>query len=207
MEIIVLLVLVGLWAAIAGMGGKAKRRTRKRISPVTRPNTSHISRRRPSPRRTPPPFDASKSRKVEHTSIIKGRAWVIDGDSIVIDKIQIRLFGIDAPEINHPFGVKSKWEMVRLCKGKLISAKVTAIDTHGRTVAKCYLPDGRDLSAELVKAGLAIDWPKYSGGIYGDLEVSGARKKMWLADARQKGRMHVWEQFEARQAARQKKCD
>jgi hypothetical protein len=26
---------------------------------------------------------------------------------------------------------------------------------------------------------------------------------MWLADARQKGRMHVWEQFDAKQAARE----
>ena len=55
---------------------------------------------------------------------------------------------------------------------------------------------------EMVKAGLAIDWPKYSGGKYRSLEVPDARKKMWLADARQKGRMHVWEQFEAKQKAR-----
>lgn len=62
------------------------------------------------------------------------------------------------------------------------------------------------LKAELmVKQGLAIDWPKFSGGAYRYLEVPDARKKMWLADARQKGRMHVWEKFEARQAAKARK--
>lgn len=75
-------------------------------------------------------------------------------------------------------------------------------DVHGRTVAVCRLGDGRDLSAEMVRCGLAIDWPKYSGGKYGDLELPEARRKLWLADARQKGRMHVWDRFEANRAAR-----
>ena len=114
----------------------------------------------------------------------------------------MRLFGVDAPELDHPYGKKAKWELVSLCKGQCIRAEVTAFDDHGRTVAKCVLPDGRDLSAEMVKLGMAIDWPKYSGGCYRTLEAPGVRKKLWLADARQKGRMHVWDQFEARRAAR-----
>jgi micrococcal nuclease len=124
---------------------------------------------------------------------------VIDGDSIVIRKTQIRIFGVDAPELNHPFGQKAKWAMVSLCKGKTIRAEVTQIDAYGRAVAQCFLPDGRDLSAELVKQGLAIDWPKFSGGKYRSMETPDARKKLWLADARQKGRMEVWRQYEAEQ--------
>ena len=80
-----------------------------------------------------------------------------------------------------------------------MKAEISEEDVHGRTVAKCTLADGRDLSVEMVKLGLAIDWPKYSGGVYRGLETPDARKKMWLADARQKGRMQVWEQFEAKQ--------
>ena len=99
--------------------------------------------------------------------------------------------------MNHPYGKKAKWALVALCKGQTIRAVVKAEDDHGRMVAKCYLPDGRDLSAEMVKAGLAIDWPKFSDGTYGSFEVADARKKMWLADARQKGRMHVWAKFAA----------
>ncbi|GGX55377.1 hypothetical protein GCM10007385_24900 [Tateyamaria omphalii] len=123
-----------------------------------------------------------------------------DGDTIVINKMQIRLFGIDAPELDHPYGQKAKWAMVKLCKGHTVRAEVTEEDQYGRTVAHCTLPDGRDLSAEMVKLGLAIDWPKFSGGKYKTMEQSGVRRKLWLADARQKGRMHVWEKFEAKNA-------
>ncbi|MEP1198090.1 thermonuclease family protein [Tateyamaria sp.] len=106
---------------------------------------------------------------------------------------------MDAPELNHPYGQKAKWALHRLCKGHTIRVEVTEVDHYGRTVAKCYLPDGRDLSAEMVKMGLAIDWPKFSGRKYSHLEVPGVRKKLFLANARQTGRMDTWHQFEDQQ--------
>ena len=127
--------------------------------------------------------------------VITGRAFVIDGDSIRIAGTEIRLFGIDAPELGHPHGRISKSAMIRLCRGQEVRAEIQCRDVHGRTVARCFLPDGRDLSAELVKLGLAIDWPKHSGGIYRSLEPIEVRQKLWLADARQKGRMDVWARF------------
>lgn len=144
-------------------------------------------------------FDADTSHPVKTPLVLEGPAYVTDGDTITIQKTQIRLYGIDAPELGHPFGKKAKWAMARLCKGQTVRAEITAEDDYGRTVAKCFLPDGRDLSAELVAEGLALDWPKFSNGKYSHLETTGVRKKLWLADARQKGRMHVWEKFEARQ--------
>lgn len=160
-----------------------------------RPSAPEINQRRDLKR-----FDASTAETQK--SVLRGTAYVMDGDTIKIRKTQIRLFGIDAPEIDHPFGQKAKWALVSLCKGQSIKAEITEKDAHGRTVAKCTLPDGRDLSAEMVKLGLAIDWPKFSGGIYRSLELPDARKKLWLADARQNGRMHVWKQFEAKKAAK-----
>ena len=135
-------------------------------------------------------------------TVIHGPAYVTDGDGLVIRKVNIRLFGIDAPEHNHPYGIRAKRTLIWLCKGQQIRAEVTGQDHHGRTIAICTLPDGRDLSAEMVKCGLALDWPKFSGGRYGHLETLDARRKLWLADARQKGRMDVWARFEAQQAAR-----
>ncbi|MDN5788322.1 MAG: thermonuclease family protein [Pseudorhodobacter sp.] len=148
------------------------------------------------------PFDAKSARSSPTNPVLHGSAYVVDGDTLVILKTQIRLFGVDAPEMNHPYGRNAKWALVSLCKGEKVKAEVIAEDAHGRAVARCYLQDGRDLSAEMVKLGLAIDWPKFSGGVYSPLEMPGIRKKLWLADARQKGRMHVWEQFEAGQNAR-----
>ena len=118
---------------------------------------------------------------------ISGRCHVIDGDTIVIDKMHIRLAGIDAPELDHPWGQKSKWAMVALCKGQIVTARVKPEISYDRVVAECYLPDGRDLAAELVKAGLALDWPKFSGGKYRPLEPADARKKLWRANLRQGG--------------------
>jgi len=147
----------------------------------------------------PSRFDTESAKHLHDKRVLTGAAYVTDGDTIKIKKTQVRLFGIDAPELNHPFGNKAKWALVKLCKGHSVRAEIIDIDDHGRTVAHCYLPDGRDLSAEMVKQGLAIDWPKFSGGKYKDLETADARKKLFLADARQKGRMHVWKKFEEKQ--------
>jgi micrococcal nuclease len=179
-------------------------------SNVSKPRLAPV-RKSVSPRRTTrarkavphrQPFDAQSAQTELTGSTLEGAAYVVDGDTLVIKKVQIRLFGVDAPELNHPYGNKAKWVMVALCKGQTIRAEITEKDAHGRTVAKCYLPDGRDLSAEMVKQGMAIDWPKFSGGTYREMELPGVRKKLWLADARQKGRMHVWEKFEAKQKAK-----
>lgn len=168
-----------------------------------RKNTPHAKQKSEVPRaidRALHRDNRSASRPVQ-PRVLMGSAWITDGDSIWIQNTQIRLFGIDAPELNHPYGIKAKWALHKLCKHQSIRAEVTDVDHYGRTVAKCYLPDGRDLSAEMVKQGLALDWPRYSGRIYQSLETDDARKKLFLADARQKGRMHVWEQYEARQKA------
>lgn len=109
---------------------------------------------------------------------IKGRAWVIDGDTIAIDKVKIRLAGIDAPELDQPWGQKSKWEMVRLCKGQIITVELTGETSYDRLVGTCYLPDGRDLGAEIIKAGLALDGWIYSEGKYRHLEDPEMRRKL-----------------------------
>lgn len=120
--------------------------------------------------------------------VLKGRCWVVDGDTIVIDRIHLRLHGIDAPELEHPWGRQAKSALIALCKGQVVTAILTGAVSHERSVAECFLPDGRDLSAEMVKAGLALDWKKHSGGRYRHLEAPDARKRFWRADARQKGR-------------------
>ena len=118
---------------------------------------------------------------------LTGTAWVIDGDTIVIDKVHLRLFRIDAPELDHPYGRKAKSAMIGLCKGQKVRAEIRENDHYDRCVARCFLPDGRDLSAELVKMGLAIDWPRYSGGVYRKLEQPDVRRRLWRAHNRQVG--------------------
>ena len=178
MEILLFVLLVGILAAflarVRASGGQAQppRKTHRAVEA----KVAKVA-----------PFDAKTAAPKPDRPVLEGSAYVIDGDSLVIQKTQVRLFGVDAPEMNHPYGKKAKWALVSLCKGQTVRAEITDQDAHGRTVARCFLPDGRDLSAEMVKRGLAIDWPKFSGGKYRSLEVQGVRKKLWLADARQKG--------------------
>ncbi len=203
MEFILILVGVFVFYVVVSGGGRTFRppSTRRIIKNALKPpRTPRV--RQPSRTSSPKPKIAEVSPPTNAPRVIEGAAYVTDGDTIVIQKNNIRLYGIDAPEMNHPYGKISKQAMMKLCKGQTIRAEVTDSDDHGRIVAKCYLPDGRDLSEELVKLGLAIDWPKFSGGVYRKFETPDARKKMWLADARQKGRMHVWEKYEAQQKAR-----
>ena len=193
MEVFVILALIvgGLYVVITHRPG---------ASPVKPQPTFKPDEEQAPPR--PTPFDASSAVSEPRPQIIKGLAYVVDGDTLVINQNQIRLFGVDAPEYGHPYGKSAKYKLMALCKGEQVTAEVTDTDSHGRKVARCSLADGRDLSAEMVKLGLALDWAKFSGGRYAHLEVEGIRRKLWLADARQKGRMHVWEKYEANKAAR-----
>ncbi|MEO0700970.1 MAG: thermonuclease family protein [Pseudomonadota bacterium] len=170
-------------------------RKRPRQHPVTRSTPSRIHdqatpRGRALPHRTPcQTASPAQWKRPDHIPLVlSGKCYVEDGDTIKIKGFAIRLAGIDAPELDHPYGKKSMWAMRHLCKGQIITAHVTDEMSYNRVVATCFLPDGRDLAAELVKQGLAIDWPKFSGGKYRALETADARKKMWRAVARQQGR-------------------
>jgi micrococcal nuclease len=141
--------------------------------------------------RQPPLVEVEQTTQIKIVEVqeLRGSAWVIDGDTIDIAGTRIRLSGIDAPEMDHPYGKNAKWTLVNLCKGQEVRAVFDGDLSHDRTVATCYLPDGRDLAAEMVKAGMAIDWPKFSLGKYAGVEVPGVRKKLWRCTARQKGLM------------------
>lgn len=173
---------------------------RKSTDTTTTHQVPVIKRPPPPPAVTETKPDAPPLEKV----VLQGPAYVVDGDGLLLKKTEIRLFGVDAPEMNHPYGKNAKKALIKLCKGQTIRAEIVGKDTYDRSVARCYLSDGRDLSAELVKLGLALDWPKFSGGIYAELEPPDVRKKLWLAAARQKGHMSLWKKYEASQAAREK---
>jgi endonuclease YncB( thermonuclease family) len=183
--IIVIAVLLIRMSRAARKPHKSPARTTTARPPVQQQPTAKVVPLRPAQPAANPNCDAP-------AQTLEGTCYVIDGDTIVINKTHIRLWGIDAPEMEHPWGKKAKWALVALCKGQKIRAELDGSLTHDRCVAKCYLPDGTDLSAEMVKQGMAIDWPKFSGGVYTALEPEGIRKRHWRAAARQKGNMRAF---------------
>lgn len=122
---------------------------------------------------------------------ISGRAYVIDGDTIVIKGQHIRLAGIDAPELDQPYGQAAKYAMARLCRDQIVTAELTEDTSYERLVAQCSLPDGTDLAAALVAQGLALDWAKFSGGRYRHLEPEGLRRKLWRVEAKHRGKLFI----------------
>ncbi|WP_156453397.1 thermonuclease family protein [Polycladidibacter hongkongensis] len=119
--------------------------------------------------------------------LVTGRAFIVDEDTLWISREKIRLFGIDALKRNHSYGIKAKWVLHSLCKDQVVSAVICHEDNYGRAVAYCFLPDGTDLSQALVQQGLAPDWQEFSKGYYRRFETPDARRKLFLADVRQKG--------------------
>jgi micrococcal nuclease len=91
---------------------------------------------------------------------------VIDGDTIEVlhngQAERIRLNAIDCPEKGQPFGKKAKQFTSSLVFDKEVTIKPYKRDRHGRTVADIFLADQTNVSYEIVRAGLAWWYRKYS---------------------------------------------
>ncbi|MFN8298378.1 MAG: thermonuclease family protein [Chitinophagales bacterium] len=115
---------------------------------------------------------------------------IIDGDTydILMEgniKIRIRMEGIDAPEKGMPFYKVAKNYLGKLCFEKMVRLDVKEKDNHNRTVAYSYLEDGRELSHEMVKSGLAWHFKQYSTDtILSNLEIEAKRARLglWIND-------------------------
>jgi len=90
---------------------------------------------------------------------------VSDGDTVTVlnrtAQIRVRLEGIDAPELHQDFGRKAKQFTSALVFGKTVKIRIVTIDRYGRTVGRVSV-NGKDVSLELVKAGLAWHYTRYS---------------------------------------------
>ena len=95
---------------------------------------------------------------------------VIDGDTIYINKIKYRLYGIDAPEMkqvcqinnkNYNCGVKSKNFLVSLIGNEPVKCNYKDIDRYKRVVAECFV-GSLNLNKELVRNGWALAYRDYS---------------------------------------------
>ena len=97
------------------------------------------------------------------------------------DQIEIRLLDIDCPELAQAFGRQAKKQTSDLCFGKSVTVKANGKDRYDRTLAHVILPNGKQLNRELVKAGLAWWYRKYSDDqSLGKLEADAKKSKRGL---------------------------
>jgi micrococcal nuclease len=97
---------------------------------------------------------------------------VTDGDSLWLQPaapaapVELRLEGIDAPEICQAWGPEARTALSELVLGKEVSVKTTGRDTHGRTLGTVFL-GSQNINKTLVQEGHA--WStryKYDRGPY-----------------------------------------
>jgi endonuclease YncB( thermonuclease family) len=88
---------------------------------------------------------------------------VRDGDTIEVDGTAIRLQGVAAPERREAGGRAARDFMRRLVDGKPVRCVTTSERSWDRQIGICYR-DGEDIGAEIIRAGLARDCPRFSGG-------------------------------------------
>ena len=117
----------------------------------------------------------------------KGRVvGVTDGDTIKVlhdDRAEIvRLVGVDAPEKRQPYGDRARRFTSELVFDRTVTVLISGRDRNGRLLGEVVLPDGRSLNQELVRAGYAWWFRKYSR------DVTLAR----LEEEARQGRRGLW---------------
>jgi endonuclease YncB( thermonuclease family) len=135
------------------------------------------------------PVDALHRRAAERQTLIIGRAWIIDGDTIAISGRHIRLEGIDAPESDQtctdskgktwPCGRTATSELRAHIRGQQVTCRWTALDRYRRVLGVCTLPDGSDISAWMVRQGWALAYGFAKTYAHEEAEAQAAGRGIW----------------------------
>ena len=102
---------------------------------------------------------------------LRGTANVLDGDTLELGHLRIRLHGVDAPELDQtcgtadggdwPCGIAARDRLAALVEGAEVGCRPRERDAFGRVVARCFV-NGDDLGARLVAEGLGWAYIRFS---------------------------------------------
>jgi endonuclease YncB( thermonuclease family) len=121
--------------------------------------------------------------------MISGQAHIIDGDTLAIGEIKIRLQGIDAPETDQlcldrstakwKCGIAARDHLIEHIAGRSIDCSPDGVDRYRRTLAVCRLGD-ENLNAWMVREGFAMAFVKYSRSYVDDeADARKAQRGLW----------------------------
>jgi endonuclease YncB( thermonuclease family) len=91
---------------------------------------------------------------------------VLDGDTFEVRRpdgqtLTVRLFGVDAPESDQPFGAEATQAAQRYVGGARVRLTVRETGAYGRTIGRLHI-QGRSLAQLLVRDGLAWHSDRYA---------------------------------------------
>jgi endonuclease YncB( thermonuclease family) len=171
--------LVALALAIAGIFGATQ---------VTEGDLLRLGRAlwrviAPAPERAPPRARAPAEADGKPFS---GHPRIVDGDTLDLNGIRVRMQGIDALEHDQSCnrrgggsfacGTAAREKLAALAAAGTVTCTPDGTMTYGRTVAVCTVqpPGGAalDLNGAMVRSGLAFDCPRFSGGRYAAEEAA-----------------------------------
>jgi len=119
---------------------------------------------------------------------LRGSAQVIDGDSLTVAGLQVRLFGIDAPELDQQCfdggtpvacGEMAKSKLASLIGDAALSCLNKTTDAHGRMVAICRI-GGVDIGRAMVEAGWATAYRRYGEDyVAAELRARASKTGLW----------------------------
>jgi len=110
---------------------------------------------------------------------------VLDGDTVEVlhdgKAERIRLAQIDCPEKGQPFGQAAKQYVLDVAALKIVTVQVETVDRYSRTVGEVFLPSGLNLNKNIVGAGYAWQYKRYSKDPeYAELESEAKAAKLGL---------------------------
>jgi endonuclease YncB( thermonuclease family) len=118
---------------------------------------------------------------------------VVDGDTFDLDGQRYRINGIDAPEAGQKCQTRTgkQWScgtaateaLFEIMRGANVRCDDVVTDDYGRTVGNCTA-DGRDIGAQMVRAGMAWAFVKFSDVYVAPQEAAKAeRLGIWQGKA------------------------
>ncbi len=129
------------------------------------------------------------------TAIVPGHYYAVDGDSLRRGSLDVRLYGIDAPELHqtcndgqgqeYNCGQNAKDALTELVRGKTVNCRGHNLDKYGRTLATCRA-DGIDINTEMVRLGWAIAYADHGFAyVLAERDARKNQRGIWWGDFEQ----------------------
>ena len=142
---------------------------------------------------------------MRHFFTVLGSAWILacslpafaleityfyDGDTVKINDpsnkngakaYKLHITDIDAPELNQPYGLKSRRALMRFCKNAKVQVQLLGVDKYQRKLGKLEC-NNQDVSFYMLENGHAWFYEQYSSDSaleLAELEARNNKRGLW----------------------------